>query len=119
MTERGSASLLGAAISGVILLVGLMVVTAAGVVSAAFHAQTAADAAALAAVSPAVWDPVGAARGVAALNRATLVVCECPRPGAPAPRRARVVVQTVVDVPFFGELTLPAESLAEYVVDHW
>lgn len=119
MKERGSASLLGAAISVMILLVGLMVVTAAGVVSAAFHARTAAEAAALAAVSPVVRDPVAAARGVAALNRATLVTCECPASGSEPPVRSRVVVQTVVAVPFFGELRIPAESSAEFVPDGW
>lgn len=117
MKERGSASLLGAAISVVILLLGLMVVTAAGVVSAGFAARTAAEAAALAAVSPVVRDPVGAARGVAALNRATLVACRCPSPGATPPVTAHVLVETVVDVPFFGELRLSAESSAEYVLD--
>jgi secretion/DNA translocation related TadE-like protein len=119
MTERGSASVLGTAISAVILLLGLMVVTVAGVVSAAFHARTAAEAAALAAVSPVVRDPVAAARGVAALNRATLVSCRCPSPGTPPPVTAHVHVQTVVDIPFFGELTIPAESAAEYVPDGW
>jgi hypothetical protein len=28
-------------------------------------------------------------------------------------------VQTVVDVPFFGEIVLPAESSAEYVPEGW
>jgi DNA topoisomerase-1 len=119
MTERGSASVLGTAISAVILLLGLMVVTAAGVVSAAFHARTAAEAAALAAVSPVVRDPLAAARGVAALNRAALVSCRCPPPGATPPVTAHVRVQTVVDVPFFGEIVLPAESSAEYVPEGW
>jgi hypothetical protein len=119
MTERGSASVLGTAIAGLILVLGMMVVTAAGVVSAAFHARTAAEAAALAAVSPVVRDPEGAARGVAALNRATLVACRCPSPGSQPPLISWVRVQTVVRVPFFGELTLPAESSAEYRPNAW
>lgn len=119
MKERGSASILGAAISAIILVLGLTVVTVAGIVSAAFAARTAAEAAALAAVSPVVPDPLAAARGVAALNRAELVECRCPESGAPPPVHAHVVVQTVVDVPFFGELTLPAESSAEYVPEGW
>lgn len=119
MTEKGSASILGAAISALILLLGLMVVTVAGVVSAAFHARTAAEAAALAAVSPVVQDPVAAARGVAALNRATLTSCRCPRPGAVPPLRAHVTVETVVDVPFFGRMTFPADSSAEYAPAAW
>jgi hypothetical protein len=119
VNEQGSASVLGAAISVVILILGLTVVTVAGIVSAAFAARTAAEAAALAAVSPVVADPLAAARGVAALNRAVLVECRCPVAGAPPPVRAHVVVHTVVDVPFFGELTLPAESSAEYVPEGW
>ena len=115
--ERGSASLLGAAIAAVILLVGMMAVTAAGVMSAAYHARTAAEAAALAAVSPVVRDPVAAARGVAALNLARLVHCSCPPPGAPPPTRSRVWVETEVDVPFFGTLVIPAEAAAEYSVE--
>jgi len=119
VTDRGSASLLAAAISVMILLLGLMVVTAAGVVSAGFAARTAAEAAALAAVSPVVRDPVAAARGVAALNRAALIECRCPAAGAEPPTAAHVLVETVVDVPFFGELRLSAESSAEYVPDGW
>ena len=119
MKERGSASILGAAISAIILVLGLTVVTVVGIVAAAFAARTAAEAAALAAVSPVVADPLAAARGVAALNRAVLVECRCPPPGAPPPVRAHVVVQTVIDVPFFGELRLPAESSAEYVPEGW
>lgn len=119
MRERGSASILGAAISAVILVLGLTVVTVAGIVSAALAARTAAEAAALAAVSPVVPDPQAAARGVAALNRAVLVSCACPPAGAQPPVRAHVVVETVVDVPFFGELTIPAESSAEYVPEGW
>lgn len=119
MSERGSMSVLAAAISALILLLGLITVTVAGVVSAAFAAQTAAEAAALAAVSPLVPDPVAAARGVAALNRAVLVECRCPPPGASPPVVAHVLVHTVVRVPFYGELVLPAESSAEYVPAGW
>lgn len=116
-SERGSATLLGAAIAGLILLVGMMAVTAAGVMSAAFHARTAAEAAALAAVSPVVRDPIAAARGVAAINRARLVHCACPRSGGAPPVVARVWVETEVDVPFFGTLVIPAEAAAEYAVE--
>jgi hypothetical protein len=119
VSERGSASVLAVAVSTLILLLGLMVVSAAGLVSAASGSRTAAEAAALAAVSPAVSDPITAARNVAALNNATLVTCRCPRPGSPPPFVAHVRVETVVAVPFFGELVLPAEASAEFVPDGW
>lgn len=115
MNERGSVTVLAIAISAVILVVGLMMVTVAGVVSAAFHARTAAEAAALAAVSPVVDDPRAAARGVAALNGARLVRCECPGRVRTGRVHAHVWVETVIRTPFFGTLTLPADAQAEYV----
>jgi secretion/DNA translocation related TadE-like protein len=117
VTERGSASLLAAALSAVILLLGLMMVTVIGVVSAAVHASTAADAAALAAVSPVAESPEAAARGVAALNGARLVSCRCPVAPFTGPVSAHVVVETVVRVPFFGPIRIPAQSRAEFVPD--
>ncbi|MDX1449121.1 MAG: hypothetical protein R3246_08680 [Acidimicrobiia bacterium] len=117
MSERGSATLLGSAIAAVILLLGLMVTTAVGVVAAGVGARTAADAAALAAVSPVVRDPEATARGVAALNRARLVRCDCPAPGSAPPLKARVLVETTIQVPFFGEIRFAAESSAEYTAN--
>lgn len=119
MTERGSASILAVAVSTLVLLLGLSVVTAGGLVSAAFGAQTAAEAAALAAVSPAVTDPITAARNVAALNSASLVTCRCPRPGSPPPWIAHVRVEKVVAIPFFGALIVPAVASAEFMPDGW
>jgi len=115
--ERGSASLLGTALAAVILLLGLMVTTGVGIIAAGMGARTAADAAALAAVSPVVRDPVAAARGVAALNNARLIRCECPAPGTPPPLRSRVLVETTIEVPFFGQVSFSGESSAEYVPD--
>ncbi len=119
MTERGSASILAAAVSTLVLLVGLAVVTAGGLVAGALGAQVAAEAAALAAVSPAVTDPMRAASEVAALNNASLVTCRCPRPGSPPPWIAHVRVEKVLAVPFFGELILPATASAEFAPDGW
>ena len=119
MTERGSASILAVAVSTLVLLLGLSVVAAGGLVSAAFSAQTAAEAAALAAVSPAVTDPIAAARNVAALNSASLVSCRCPRPGSPPPWVAHVRVEKVVAVPFFGDLIVQATASAEFMPDGW
>lgn len=117
MTERGSATVLGTALAAVILLLGLMVTTGVGIVAAGMGAKTAADAAALAAVSPVVRDPLAAARGVAALNRARLVRCRCPAPGSSPPLRSWVLVETTIEVPFFGEISFSGESAAEYVED--
>lgn len=117
MTERGSATVLGTALAALILLLGLMVTTGVGIIAAGMGARTAADAAALAAVSPVVRDPGAAARGVAALNNARLVRCECPAPGSHPPLRSRVLVETTIDVPFFGEITFSGESSAEYIPD--
>lgn len=117
MKERGSATVLGTALAAVILLLGLMVTTGVGIIAAGMGARTAADAAALAAVSPVVRDPVAAARGVAALNNARLVRCECPAPGSHPPLHSRVLVETTIDVPFFGEISFSGESSAEYVPD--
>lgn len=119
MTERGSATILGTALAAVILLIGLMVTTGVGIVAAGIGARSAADAAALAAVSPVVPDPLAAARGVAALNRARLVRCDCPSPGAEPPLRSWVVVETTIDVPFFGEIVFSGESSAEYAPGAW
>ncbi|HSJ26777.1 MAG TPA: hypothetical protein VLB67_01105 [Acidimicrobiia bacterium] len=119
MRERGSASLVAAVITGIVLVAGMTVMTIAGIVSAGLHARAAADAAALAAVSPVVTDHVAAARGVAALNRATLVECRCPATGSSPPFVAHVRVETRVRLPLFGSLTLPAEASAEYSPAAW
>lgn len=117
--ERGSATVLGTALAAIILLIGLMVMTGVGIIAAGMGARTAADAAALAAVSPVVRDPLAAARGVAALNNARLLRCDCPAPGAEPPLRSRVLVETTIEVPFFGEIRFTGESTAEYVADAW
>jgi hypothetical protein len=119
MTERGSASLVAAVIAGIVLVSGMVLMTIAGVVSAAFHARAAADAAALAAVSPVVADHVAAARGVAALNRATLVECRCPPVGSLPPFVAHVRVETRVRLPLFGSIAIPAAASAEYSPAAW
>jgi secretion/DNA translocation related TadE-like protein len=85
-TERGSVSVVAAAVP---LMVAVLVLAAADlwrVMGAAAHAQTAADAAALAAaqeqVAPAGSDPARAAASYARANGATLVSCSCPPDGS-------------------------------------
>jgi secretion/DNA translocation related TadE-like protein len=83
--ERGGATLIGLALAGFILMVGLVGVDVGALTVARAAAQTAADLAALAALAPqqvqavpAAPDPRAArAAGIAAANGAELVRCAC------------------------------------------
>jgi secretion/DNA translocation related TadE-like protein len=117
MSERGSASLLGAAVIAVTLLLGLAGASAAGLVGARLEVQAAADAAALAA-APLTYtggDPAAEAARFAAANGARLVSCECRRDPRPVARVVTVVVEAGVHGGLLGRVTLRAEAQAEYV----
>lgn len=75
MTERGSITVLAAAVLSVTVLIGGTLVWVQTLVVAKAAVQTAADAAALAAAVSA--DPRRAASAVAAANGARLVECRC------------------------------------------
>lgn len=105
MNERGSASILGAGIVGVVVWLGVAMVAAAGGMVAKAQTQAAADAAALAAASPA--GHCGSASRVAGMNGARL--SECRLLGS----TARVMVERVIQVPVFGQLTVRASASAE------
>ena len=107
MTERGSASVLSSALVGLVLVVGVGAVSAAGAVVAKAAVDGAADAAALAAVSPVVDDPCGAAAMVARRHGVALVACDAR--GA----RSHVVVERAVDVPFLGPIVVRGQAAAE------
>jgi secretion/DNA translocation related TadE-like protein len=85
MGERGGATLVGLALAGFILVVGVVAVDVGALAGARAGAQTAADLAALAALSPQPSSTVtpaerwGEARAaeIAAANGAELVACEC------------------------------------------
>ncbi len=79
--ERGSASIVVAAIVAVVVVLGLGAADLARVLVASSRAQTAADAAALGAAQelaiPSGLDPAGVAAEYAARNGAELVACRC------------------------------------------
>jgi Cys-tRNA(Pro)/Cys-tRNA(Cys) deacylase len=116
--ERGSVSVLAAAIAGLLALLATAVV-AGGVVSAGRgRAVAAADAAALAA-APVTFRPFGAtgspadeAQRLAAEHGATLLRCDCPVDSSWSPRV--VEVEVAVTVEMFGSHTVRAVSRAEF-----
>jgi Cys-tRNA(Pro)/Cys-tRNA(Cys) deacylase len=116
--ERGSVSVLAAAIAGLLALLSTAVV-AGGVVSAGRgRAVAAADAAALAA-APVTFRPFGAsgspadeAQRLAAEHGATLLRCDCPIDPSWSPRV--VEVEVAVTVEMFGSHTVRAVSRAEF-----
>jgi drug/metabolite transporter (DMT)-like permease len=83
--EKGGATLVGLALAGFVLMAGLVAVDVGALVGARAAAQTAADLAALAALSPQTGTVAGSAQswgearaaGIAAANGAELVACAC------------------------------------------
>jgi secretion/DNA translocation related TadE-like protein len=107
--ERGSVTLVVAALVAMILVLGLGAADLARALVAASRAQSAADAAALAAAQelalPAGREPADAAAEYAALNGAELIECRC----AVGTLEATVLVRLPV-----GHLaTLPGDRLVE------
>ncbi|HEV8425305.1 MAG TPA: histidine kinase [Actinomycetes bacterium] len=96
--ERGGATLIGLGLAGLILLVGVVAVDVGGLVGARAAAQTAADMAALAALTPRGGPVVRPAAGVgearaaeiSAANGAELVGCDCSAVKAVVSVRRRV-----------------------------
>ena len=85
MAERGGATLVGLGLTGLILMVGIVAVDVGALAGARAAAQTAADMAALAALTPQVgwvaapgegWGASQAAE-IAEANGAELVRCDC------------------------------------------
>ena len=115
--ERGAASIVVAAVTAAILVLVMGCSDAARVLAAGFRAQTAADAAALAAAQeqaiPTGSDPAETAAEFAGRNGADLVSCSCD-PGA---FETEVVVRVAVgDLILFGDGRV-AEARARAVVD--
>ncbi len=75
--EKGGATLVGLALSGLILMTGVVAVNVGALVGARAAVQTAADMAALAALTPGHEDPPSRAAEIAAANGAELVMCAC------------------------------------------
>lgn len=116
--QRGSATLFGAAASAFILTIGLALVAVLGVVAIRIETETAADAAALAAVAAALDGraPQPAAASIAAANGARLVGCRCPG-FAGGSFSATVLVARDVRMPLLGERRIHIERSAEYAAE--
>ena len=101
--ERGSASVVAAGLTVLIVLLAFMCADLARVLAAASRAQTAADAAALAAAQelalPSASSPEDSAADYAERNGAELMSCDCERGGSDAVVEVRSGVGRLL---FFG-----------------
>ncbi|MEX0743339.1 MAG: Rv3654c family TadE-like protein [Actinomycetota bacterium] len=115
--ERGSVSVLVAAIIAVVVVLALGTADVARVLATAASAQTAADVSALAAVQelamPSGLVPAEVAGEYAGRNGASLVSCECPVESFEAVVTVRMPVGTLL---LFGDDRL-VEAVAKAVVD--
>ena len=75
--EQGGATLVGLALSGLILMTGVLAVDIGALAAARAAAQTASDMAALAALTPGGRDAATRAAEIAQVNGAELVRCDC------------------------------------------
>ena len=95
-SERGSVSMLAAAVMLMVVVMALATTDVARALSAVSRAQSAADAAALAAaqemVEPTGESPAAAAARFAEANGAQLAECDCPAGGTEAVATVRVEI---------------------------
>ena len=105
----------GVVVVGLVVTVGLALVSVLGAVAVRIEAETAADAAALAAVTAAIDGraPSPAAGAVAAANGAQLVRCRCPA-FVGRSFSATVVVRRAIRMPLLGGHMIHIERSAEY-----
>jgi secretion/DNA translocation related TadE-like protein len=108
--EQGSVTLLALGLAVVLIMICLASIDIAVIVAARAKAQTAADLAALGALTPATTLPRSVAQAVAAGNGASLVECDC---GAV---EATVTVERAVRLPLFG-VVVGRPARARAVVD--
>ncbi len=115
--ESGAVAVLGVAVVGVLLMIGVAVLDISAVVSARTRSQTAADAAALAA-APATFtlasSPQQAATRMAEANGARLVRCVCRIDRRPIVRTVTVETAVVARLWLWEEVTVFAQSRAEF-----
>lgn len=113
--ERGGATLLAAAVLGLVVWLGVLTVELAVALDHRIALGTAADAAALAAVGAAVEgaDPVAAAGRLARANGASLTACRCPAYRGLG-YQALVGVSTAIELPLIGVRRIEATASAEY-----
>jgi hypothetical protein len=111
--QRGSASLVVASALGLAAILSVLSADLARVAKARVRAQTAADAAALAAAQellvPTAMSPAEAAADYASQHGASVAECRCER----GSEEARVRVELVISLPFLeGDRTISAEARA-------
>jgi hypothetical protein len=106
------------AVISLITLIGLVLVQVLAAVSVRIETETAADAAALAAVGAAVdgRSPRAAAMLIANANGATLDRCRCPGYDARS-FTATVIVTRDFRLPLLGDRRISVERSAEYSID--
>ncbi len=115
LPESGSATVLAAASSGVLVGLLSLLIAIAVAMGVRLETETAADAAALAAVGSALTgeDACAAAERLAAANGGHLVSCRCPVFDG-TPFVATVVVARTIELPLLGERTVEIARSAEY-----
>ena len=113
--QRGGATLLAAAVLGLVAWLGVLTVQLAVALDPRMTLETAAEAAVLAAVGAAVEgaDPIAAADRLARANGASLTACRCP-PYRGLGYQASVGVSTAIELPLIGMQTIEAVASAEY-----
>ena len=118
--ERGAVAPLLLGVCALVLLVGLALAEVGALLTARLQAETAADAAALAA-APVTFRPFGAragpvdeARRFAEANGARLVSCLCPVDRSWAAREVTVVVAREVALLGYGAVIVRATSRARF-----
>lgn len=114
--ERGSATILVLVVLAGLILSGATIATLGQGQIAAVRAQTAADAAALAA-APATFrggSPTVIAAEYAKANGALLVDCQCAVDTTWRTRRAKVTVQVPIEVFGLGRVTITRSATAEF-----
>lgn len=114
--QRGGATLLAAAVLGLVAWLGVLTVQLAVALDHRMALETAADAAVLAAVGAAIEgaDPIAAADRLARANGASLVACRCP-PYRGIRYEATVGVSSTIELPLVGIRAIEAAASAEYV----
>jgi secretion/DNA translocation related TadE-like protein len=120
VSERGSVTVLALGVIAAVVMLGLVLGSAGQFLAARGQAQTAADAAALAA-APITFRPFGAASGpaaeaarLAAVNGSQLVSCDCPIDRSFAVRVVEVEVAREVSLLVLGSRNVRAVAAAEF-----
>jgi len=122
--ERGGAAIALAGVAGVLATILVAVASLSTLYAARSQATVAADAAALAAASASFegtgqGSPLAAARSVAQLNGARMLLCRCASDQSMRQRTVEVVVAIDVAVPLFGAHSVKATARAEFDPRVW